>query len=167
MKIDNSPACVRKSSAPKLFLHGWSSGFPGYEIAYFVKPNSVVQMSVKYTPTDYNNGISEPYHLYSRAYSKDSYMTDKINVIAHPDVISQNHDATVSYSVKILPGTKGVYWLSLDNSCGLVPIVSDIDVQNVTKTDIQSPATGWRCPVSMMQYHLTDVSNAIIGLVHD
>lgn len=167
VKIDHAPACITESSAVKLFLRGWTYGFRDYQPMYFVKSGISAQIFVKYNLVDPNNVFTEPFRLHPVVYSQDSRITNNVNITAHPDMISHNTDTVVNYIINIQNNTKGVYWLSLDNSCSLIPLVSGIDPSNVTNTDIQNPATAWRCPISFIHYKIVDVSNISVKMIRE
>lgn len=97
--------------------------------------------------------------------TNSNYPTDAIYANANPDMISQNAETIVKYTIMAQNNTRGVYWLSLDNMCELVQIAVDVDKSNLTISDLQSPATAWKCPGSTMQYHIIGVSGVTVGLV--
>lgn len=167
IKLDYSPSCITESSAVKLFLRGWTYGFANYQPVYFMKHNMHAEISVKYSPSNHGSMSSDLLDLYPRAYSKtnSNYPTDAIYANANPDMVSPNADTVVKYTVMAQNNTRGVYWLSLDNICELVPIAVDVDESNLTISDLQSPATAWKCPGSTMQYHVIGVSGVTVGLV--
>ncbi|MGI0060903.1 MAG: hypothetical protein ACREBA_00450 [Nitrosotalea sp.] len=167
MKLDYSPACVKESSATKLFLRGWAVGFPDYWVVYLMKSHSTAQILVKYYPNYY--GDSAPpdmqVNLHSWVYTSDSsFPTDKINATAKPDFIHTNSSAIVDYTVTA-PDTKGVYWLSLSNPCILIPIAVNINQSQLMPSDLQNPGDAKSCPPSETQFHVVGVTNAALKLV--
>jgi hypothetical protein len=170
IKLDYSPACVKESSAIKLFLRGWIFGFANYQQVYFMEPNSTAQISVKYSPQNYQ-GQSVPDFtrtLYSKIYgihSDSSLSLDKINATARPDFIHTNSNTIVNYAVTT-GNAKGVYWLSLLDQCIVIPIAVGLDEQELTVSDLQDPNSAVSCPAPAVQSHVVNLSNVALKLVH-
>jgi len=173
-KIDYSPACVKESSAIKLFLRGWAIGFPHYGTVYFVKPNSNAWISVKYSPRVYDTTIPIPdiaIHLYSRIYdpkSGASPATNEINVTAKPDFVHTSSNTVVNYTINT-GNTRGVYWLSILDPCVLIPITVDLDESklNMSELELQNPGNAAKCPAPEVQFHVVGISNGVLNLIPD
>lgn len=148
---DNVPACVKSKSAAVLILHGWASESSNGQIIYFMKSNSTGKLTVKYNSaqsyvqSDLNARIYNGSSMYQ---IQPSLIEAKVN----PSIILGNSNTTVVYTITS-HDTKGVYWLSLD-VCGFVPIVVNLDDSKITNSDLQPSISGWRCPVSLLQYKI-------------
>ncbi|MDH2908321.1 MAG: hypothetical protein PXX83_09540 [Candidatus Nitrosotalea sp.] len=171
IKLDYSPACVKESSATSLFLRGWTFGFANYQPVYFMKSNTVGQISVKYYPNKYQGGVapdmSASLHSWIYDMKSDSGLTlSDIHATAKPDYIHTNSITIVNYTIAA-GSTQGVYWLSLLDPCTLIPIAVDLDESHITTSDLQNPAESKSCPAPVTQFHVMDISNVILKLIHE
>jgi hypothetical protein len=170
IKLDYSPACVKESSAIKLYLRGWTFGFANYQEVYLMKPNSTAEISVKYYPQNYQGQLlpDETVQLYSRIYdirTNSGFATYGTNATARPDFVHTNSNTIVNYTV-MTGNAKGVYWLSLLRQCEVIPITVGLDGQELTTSDLQNPGSAVSCPAPEVQFHVVGLSNAILKLVH-
>ncbi len=90
----------------------------------------------------------------------------KISATINPDSIPANTNATVTYTITTANGTKGIYWLAVD-TCGFIPLAVGIDSSQITSSDLQFIMSGWRCPVSLLHYHVVGVSNVTVEYRED
>lgn len=158
------PACVKPNTAVLLILRGWAIESPNHILVYHVKSNSTAQIFVEYNP----QYVNEPTSLHPRIYDgKTPYQIppSKISATVNPDSIQGVTNSTVTYTITT-NATRGVYWLSVD-MCQFIPIAVDVDRSQITGSDLQFIMSGWRCPSSLLHYHVVSVSNVTVEYRED
>jgi hypothetical protein len=166
---DNLPACVKHDAIIPLTLRGWTNGSTNHEMVYFMKSNATAQIFVKFSSNRFDGpGPAQPITLNPRFYSSGTnsgYPTDRINATTVPDSVQLGSTTLVTYTITTHDTPSGVYWLSIDGPCDSIPVVVNIGLSQITKSDLQSPTASWKCPGPLMQHNIVGVNDMTIGLV--
>lgn len=141
---------------------------PGAHAALVVKSGSKVTISVEYTnPFDQVTT--------SQAYSSVSMWTtsgqparpQNISITASPENVSltQGQKVTVTYTITIGPGSKGLYDVVLYQICPPLPLAVDYLPSAVTPGDFPGSNGPWSCPAQYLNAVITGFSGAsLVGV---
>lgn len=168
---DGSPACVNVDTIIPLTLRGWASESLDREMMYLMKSNSTAQIFVKFTSNRFNGpGPAQPLSINPRFYAQGTspeYSTDAINATVTPHSVYLGSTTIVTYTITSQNTPSGIYWLSVGDSCGAIPIVINLESSQVTTSNLQSPTAALNCPVPLLQYQIVGVTGATTEFVSD
>lgn len=133
-----------------------------HQLVFFMKSNSSAKIFVEYTSRLHNTGTM---NSWSRVYTVNAtnytpLTTSDVAISASPLSIplTEGSDTTVVYTVTAKEGIKGVYWLSLAQFCGLMPIAIDIDSSHLSPSDIPVFTGSRSCPAQMLDAKILGIS---------
>ena len=155
---DSSPACIMLQHVAALYMRQWGSP-PHGNIVFIIKPNSNGQIFVKYTNLTPDIDAELNTRLYSGSSGQEIHTTN-IQVIVNPDTVQHGKTLITTYNV-VAQNTTGIYWLQVA-SCQFIPIAVALDSSQISNSDLQFVMSGWRCPVSFVQFHVVNVSNVSV-----
>gem|GEM_PF-3786281 len=168
---DGSPACVNVDTIIPLTLRGWTSGSLDREMVYLMKSNSTAQIFVKFTSNHIDGpGPAQPISINPRFYAQGAspeYPTDAINATVTPHSVYLGSTMIVTYTITSQNTPSGIYWLSVVDPCGTIPIVVNLESSQVTSSYLQSPTAALNCPVPLLQYQIIGVTGATMEFVSD
>ncbi|MDE1766801.1 MAG: hypothetical protein KGI27_11100 [Thaumarchaeota archaeon] len=133
-----------------------------HQLVFFMKSNSSAKIFVEYTSRLPNTGTM---NSWSRVYIVNAtnytpLTTSDVAISGSPLSIplTEGSDTTVVYTVTAKEGIKGVYWLSLAQFCGLMPIAIDIDSSHLSPSDIPVFTGSRSCPAQMLDAKILGIS---------
>ena len=72
--------------------------------------------------------------------------------------MNQGSDTTVVYTVTAKEGVKGVYWISLVQFCGVMPLAIDIDSLTISPSDVPVQTGMISCPAQFLNGKILGIS---------
>jgi hypothetical protein len=138
--------------------------FPGimpHRLVFFMKSNSTAEIFVRYTSSESNAGTM---NIGAGVYvGKTNYTpldTSDVTISGDPTSIpiTQGSDTTVVYTITAKEGIKGVYWLSISQICGVMPVAIGIDSSSLNPSDIPVPMGAMHCPVQFLDAQILGIS---------
>jgi plastocyanin len=133
-----------------------------HQLVFFMKSNSTAKIFVEYTSHEPNTGTMPSYSsIYvSKGGNYDPLTTSDVTINANPTSIplTQGADTVVAYSITAKEGVKGVYWISLTQFCGVIPLAIDINSLTISPFDIPVQTGTMYCPAQFLDRSILGIS---------
>ncbi len=133
-----------------------------HQLVFFMKSNSTARIFVEYTSHEPNTGTVPSYSSVYVVKGGDyaPLTTSDVTINAHPSSIplTEGSDTIVVYKVTAKEGVKGVYWITLAQFCGVIPLAVDVNSLTISPFDIPVQTGIMHCPAQLLDRKILGIS---------
>ncbi len=124
-----------------------------HRLVFFMGSDSEAKIFVRYTSSEPNTGTMTSFaSLYEGKANYTPLHSAKLTITADPPSIPlyQGSNTTVVYTITASKDASGVYWISLAQICGVIPVVIDVESSHLAPSDIPVPTGTMHCPSQVL-----------------
>jgi len=135
-----------------------------HRLVFFMASDSNAKIYVQYTSNEPNTGTMNSWHtVYTGKANYTPLDSSQLTITADPASIPLylGSNTTVVYTVTAQKDAAGIYWISLAQICGVMPVVINMESSHLGPSDIPVPSGPMYCPNQLLDAKILGIYGGI------
>jgi len=135
-----------------------------HRLVFFMSSDSAAKIFVQYISDKPNTGTVRSFStVYVGKANYSPLATTQLTISAAPTSIplAQGSNTTVVYTITAQKDASGIYWISLAQICGVMPVVIDMESSHLSPSDIPVPSGPMHCPAQLLNAKILGIWGGI------
>ncbi|OLC36459.1 MAG: hypothetical protein AUH84_01445 [Thaumarchaeota archaeon 13_1_40CM_4_38_7] len=135
-----------------------------HRLVFFMSSDSTAKIFVQYMSDEPNTGTMKSWTtVYVGKANYTPLNSSKLTITADPTSIplAQDSNTTVVYTITAKKDASGIYWISLAQICGVMPVVIDMESSHLGPSDIPVPTGTMHCPAQLLNAKILGIYGGI------